>query len=582
MAVTLSSLAGAGAQFFDNNGVPLAGGLIYTYLAGTSTPSATYTSSTGLIAHANPIVLDAAGRIATGEVWLTSGVEYKFVVKTALFVQIGSYDNIPSINDFTSIYAALANTTSANLGDALIGFKQSNVSGLLSGAVGRTVHQKLQEFVSVLDFGAVADGVTDSIAAFQAAALAAKCVYVPTGSYLISGTVSISKNGAQWYGDGISSTIITSNSTTLPMFSIATGLNGVQIENLQLTRSVVATNGADGIRCSTVTIGQAQLSRLLVQKQWVGINLGPTDYSEVKNCIVQKCLSEGFRVVNTATDGACQWSFDSCLSQMNDARGFLTQTIAGPAQVTLGTYKNCATYANSITGIAFAGSASVPIQGVRIIGGFYGESGNSNVYLDTYGDQHMITAVFTELAGQIATGSASSTPPSGIGSGIEVTSNNFGTLITGCHSNGNSEDGFYLSGVTTTINGCRATNNGLQLIVGKRNGVSNVGGTAIISGCRIGNTGSGTSQLYGISCVDGNNIAAVGNDLRSNTTAAFNATANATFLSKIANLPNTLDVQLSPAGAVVVNGTAVGGASIVGGINVAAGLEKNNVAYTNP
>lgn len=45
MGVSLSMYAGAGAQFFDNNGNPLAGGLIYTYAAGTTTPAATYTSS---------------------------------------------------------------------------------------------------------------------------------------------------------------------------------------------------------------------------------------------------------------------------------------------------------------------------------------------------------------------------------------------------------------------------------------------------------------------------------------------------------------------------------------------------------
>ena len=62
MAVFLSSFGGAGAQFFDNNGVPLSGGLIYTYLAGTSTPQATYTSASGTIQNSNPIVLDSAGR----------------------------------------------------------------------------------------------------------------------------------------------------------------------------------------------------------------------------------------------------------------------------------------------------------------------------------------------------------------------------------------------------------------------------------------------------------------------------------------------------------------------------------------
>ena len=48
MAVSLSLYAGAGAQFFDNNGVPLNGGLIYTYDAGTTTPASTYTSSSAV------------------------------------------------------------------------------------------------------------------------------------------------------------------------------------------------------------------------------------------------------------------------------------------------------------------------------------------------------------------------------------------------------------------------------------------------------------------------------------------------------------------------------------------------------
>ena len=96
MAVNLSLFAGVGAQLFDNNGVPLAGGLIYTYSAGTTTPLATYTSNTGLTAHPNPIVLDAAGRVPGGEIWLSAGLGYKFVVKTSTGVQIGSYDNVSS------------------------------------------------------------------------------------------------------------------------------------------------------------------------------------------------------------------------------------------------------------------------------------------------------------------------------------------------------------------------------------------------------------------------------------------------------------------------------------------------------
>lgn len=93
MSITLSPLAGAGWQFFDDNGVPLAGGKIYTYLSGTSTPATTYTSSSGATPNTNPIVLDAAGRVPE-EVWLTDDVLYRLVLQTSLSVQIWLKDGI--------------------------------------------------------------------------------------------------------------------------------------------------------------------------------------------------------------------------------------------------------------------------------------------------------------------------------------------------------------------------------------------------------------------------------------------------------------------------------------------------------
>jgi len=90
--VNLSSLAGSGTQFFDDSGTPLAGGLIYTYAAGGTTPLVTYTSSSGLISHPNPIVLDSAGRI--NEIWIPEGTSYKFILKSSTNVLIGSFDNL--------------------------------------------------------------------------------------------------------------------------------------------------------------------------------------------------------------------------------------------------------------------------------------------------------------------------------------------------------------------------------------------------------------------------------------------------------------------------------------------------------
>jgi hypothetical protein len=95
MAVNLSPV-GNSQQFFDNNGVPLSGGLIYTYQAGSSTPLSTYTDINGTIANTNPIVLNSSGRL-DNEVWLTYGYYYKFVLKTSAGSTLGTYDNLYGI-----------------------------------------------------------------------------------------------------------------------------------------------------------------------------------------------------------------------------------------------------------------------------------------------------------------------------------------------------------------------------------------------------------------------------------------------------------------------------------------------------
>jgi hypothetical protein len=112
MAFNLSAFAGAGAQFFDSNGTPLAGGLLYVYTAGTTTPATTWTTSAGTVANTNPIVMNSAGRTPF-EIWLNSGVTYKFALYTSTNVLIGTYDNIPAIDDPT-VFNNLITVTGTN------------------------------------------------------------------------------------------------------------------------------------------------------------------------------------------------------------------------------------------------------------------------------------------------------------------------------------------------------------------------------------------------------------------------------------------------------------------------------------
>jgi hypothetical protein len=138
MAVNLSPVAGAAQQFFTNSGTPLSGGLLYSYAAGTTTPQTTYTTAAGTTANSNPIVLNSAGRLDS-EVWLTSTLTYKFVLKDSGGVTIATYDDIPGIgtvSGLTTGTSLLSGNGSGGFSNVVIGSNLSFVGGTLSATTG--------------------------------------------------------------------------------------------------------------------------------------------------------------------------------------------------------------------------------------------------------------------------------------------------------------------------------------------------------------------------------------------------------------------------------------------------------------
>lgn len=90
-------------QLETNGGIPLAGGKVESYQAGTLIPLATYTDRAAGTPNANPVVLDSSGR---ADIWLTANVPYKLILKDSAGNVIDSVDNFYAGADPAQLTAA--------------------------------------------------------------------------------------------------------------------------------------------------------------------------------------------------------------------------------------------------------------------------------------------------------------------------------------------------------------------------------------------------------------------------------------------------------------------------------------------
>ena len=214
MTTVVFSPIGNGQQWFTNAGIPLSGGKINTYAAGSTTPVATYTDNTGGTPNANPIILDSTGRYAQ-EIWWVPGQLLKFFVTDSAGTTIGTYDNLQGIGDLA--YAVGTAPSIAVSGNATIGgtLGVTGVSTLSGGAV----------ITGVIDGSAAASGVVgediSSNVAQTTSNVSSGVVISPTSISLTAGDWDINVIG--YFAPAATTSVTqyiagfsTTNGTTLP------------------------------------------------------------------------------------------------------------------------------------------------------------------------------------------------------------------------------------------------------------------------------------------------------------------------------------------------------------------------------
>lgn len=258
-------------RFYDNNNNPLAGGQLYTYIAGTTTPKATFTDSTGTTPNTNPVIMNARGE---ANVWLTPAQAYKFVLKDASSVTIWTVDQLN--NAYTGS-------------------------------------------ISVRDFGAVGDSVTDDTAAIQAATNAAstlgKQVYFPAGKYLYTGISLTAGQSCAFVGESTWGTTLILASGTATGFNCATELP-VTFDKLTFSYAagVTATAGAFiSIPGGATMNANSRFRNLQMNYPWIGISATGAYVWVADTCFIGNYINSAIVIGNSFVGDAGDSTVEKCL-----------------------------------------------------------------------------------------------------------------------------------------------------------------------------------------------------------------------------------------------------------------------------
>jgi len=489
-------------QALDNNGKPLSGGKLFTYLAGSSTLAPTYTDATGNVANPNPLVLNGRGE---GVIWLDVTLVYKFVVTTPTGAVLTSDDNIRvssggggdgsviAYQALTSASQAVATASAyqAASGSALVGFM-----GDEGGEVPINVAAFIKGFITPQRFGAQADGVHDDAPAMNLALATGKFVECREGDYAIGSSLNVTG------GSGITGhqerTRLLRKFTGGAMVRYPGGTDvgtPITLRDFLITTdpSITPVLGDTGVDLGFASqwVGRGDIGNLTILGQFDGFKWTRGSVNPIRNVQVYEGLGNGFLGINPRGE------LHECLSESNLGHGYLLYTLtSGETGVRL---IHCGTFANQMYGLildAATGQSGANVWADHFSSSFDGVGG---IFCAKQYTQCRLSSPFIEYAGN-AHAIHASMPLNNSAVGLTLGAGVTNAIVSDaqilhCQGAGATFD----ATVDVTVNGLQLKDNGQGLQSGAaRNGVNIQNGNVRLAITGVSGSVAGSTQLNDI------------------------------------------------------------------------------------
>jgi hypothetical protein len=207
-----------------------------------------------------------------------------------------------------------------------------------TGAASRDQDAVNAERLSVTDFGAVGDGVTDDTTAVQNALVAGagKQVFFPTGTYLVTSDLLIPTDYTELVGQGRSSIIsLTASKIHLDAVTKTTHIYGVNFRDLKIQRTGTAGPAIHMEGQNTMGVARWHMHGVEITSTGTGIQMEAAWIWDMVSCVIAGCTSHGvdIRVAVDGNSSANAGRFIGCEIQGNAGWGVFTDKHNGLAFV---------------------------------------------------------------------------------------------------------------------------------------------------------------------------------------------------------------------------------------------------------